>query len=167
MGLKYYVDLSETALASGLKRGTNLGGMMAIVINDADPGCLATQLEPPVHAAKVFQRRADVVSLDVEADSHCNRCGSVQDIVHSRHMQSKIAEIALPVGHMKMAGGLLPLGGYGGVEPSLPQFDVKIRTSPRSVGHGPPPNLRKQAPQQRIVIADHDHAVKRHPVHEF
>ncbi len=44
---------------------------------------------------------------------------------------------------------------------------MKIRASPRSVAHRPPPNLRKQAAQLRIVITDHNRAVERNPVHEF
>src|SRR6266436_5757982 len=111
------------------------------------------------------QSGANVVNLDVEADSHCNSRGRVHYVVHSRHVQPEFAEIALPEGDMKMAGGLPFLGGYSRLEPSFPQFDVKIRASPRSVAHRPPPNLRKQAAQLRIVITDHNRAVERNPVH--
>ena len=68
--------------------------MMAVVVDHADPGGLAPQLEAAVHAAEVFQRRADVVGLDVEPDSHRDRRGRVQNIVHSRHMQPEFAEVA-------------------------------------------------------------------------
>ena len=102
--------LSEAALSGGRQRGANLGGMMAIVINHADPGCLAAQLEPPVYPAEIFQRRADVIRFDIEADSNRNGCGGVQDVVYSRHMQAEFSQVTLPVGDVKTAGRLPLLG---------------------------------------------------------
>ena len=146
MRLKYHVDLLEAALSGGRQRGANLGRMMAIVVNHADPGCLAAQLEPPVYAAEIFQRRADVIGSDIETDSHCNGCGGVQNVVYSRHMQAEFAQITLPVGDLKTAGRLLSRSDDPAESrPSLTQLDVKIRASPCSVADRSPPNLRKQA----------------------
>ena len=81
--------------------------MMAVVVDHADPGRLASQLEAPVHAAKVFQRRANVIGLDVETDSDRNRRRRIQDVVHAGHMQAEFAQVAFAVGHAKMTGGPL------------------------------------------------------------
>ena len=55
MRLEYDVDFAEAALPGGRQRGTNLGRMVAVVINHADARGLTSQLEPAVHAAEVLE----------------------------------------------------------------------------------------------------------------
>src|SRR5919198_1795107 len=49
---------------------------------------------------------------------------------------------------------------------NLLQDDAEIGPTASSVGNGSPLQLRKHAPQDRIVIAGHHHPIKRHTVHE-
>ena len=95
MRLEYDVDFAEAALPRGRKRGTNLGGMMAVVINHADARGLASQLEPAIHAAEVLESDADVVGADVETDSDRDGCGRIQDVMHSGHVQTEFAEVSV------------------------------------------------------------------------
>ena len=110
MRLKYHVDFAEAALARRRQSGSNLSRMMAVVINHADPGRLAAQLEAPVYAAKVFQRPANVIGPDIETDSDRNRRRRIQHIVHAGHMQAEFAQVAFAVSHAKMTGGHVAFG---------------------------------------------------------
>src|ERR1700730_7993425 len=89
VGLKYHVDFAEAALAGGSQCGANLRGMMAVVINHADAGYLSAQLKTAVHATKIFQGGADVIGLDVEGDSDRDGRGSVESVMHARHVQAE------------------------------------------------------------------------------
>ena len=91
MRLKDHVDFAESALPRSRQGGANLGGMVAVVVDYADTRGLAAQLEAPVHAAKFFQRHADVICLDIESDSHRNGRGCVQNVVRTGHVQAKLA----------------------------------------------------------------------------
>ena len=62
--LKYDMDFAEATLPGRRQRGANFGGMVAVVIDHADPGGLASQLESSVHTAEVFESAADVVGLE-------------------------------------------------------------------------------------------------------
>ena len=116
------VYLLEAALPRGRKRGTNLGGMMPIVINYADARSLTPQLEPAIHAAEALETNPDLVGADVESDSDRDGCGSVQDVMHSGHVQTEFAEVAFSVGHAKMTDWLPIIR----LECGFTQLDLKI-----------------------------------------
>ena len=92
MRLKDHVDLAKAALPGSRQRGANLGGMMAVVVDYADPRGLAAQLETPVHAAEFLQGHANVIRLDIEADSHRNGRRRVQNVVRARHVQAELTQ---------------------------------------------------------------------------
>ena len=44
---------------------------------------------------------------------------------------------------------------------------MKVGTAPRAVGDSAALNLREHAAQHGIIVADHNHAVERHAIHEI
>ena len=111
MRLEDHVDLAVSALAGRGQRRPNLGGMVAVVVDDADAAGFAAQLKAAVHAAKVFQRLADMVDRNVQADADGYRGGRIQNVVKSGNVQAKFAEITLRDSS--------PETDCGGTEPAL------------------------------------------------
>src|SRR6202142_4741792 len=66
----------------------------------------------------------------------------------------------------KLAGPRTRASGATRTNSGAPQFDPEVRPLPRPITHHAPLNLGKQLPQNRIVIAGHDHSVERQAVHE-
>ena len=62
MRLEDHMSLAKATLPGGSKRGTNLRGMMAIIVDDADSGNLAPQLEAAVDAVEGFECRANLAA---------------------------------------------------------------------------------------------------------
>jgi len=66
VGLEEDVDALVTALAGGGEGGANLGGVVAVIVNDGDAGGFALALEAAVHAAEVSQAFGDLFGGDGE-----------------------------------------------------------------------------------------------------
>src|SRR4051812_17827366 len=70
--LKKHMDALESALARGGKRGPDLSWMVAVIVNHADIGRPAFELEAPVDTAKVLQGLTDALWFNIQpyANSH-------------------------------------------------------------------------------------------------
>lgn len=77
MGLKDDVNFAESALAGGGERGPDFGGMMTVVVDDADTGDPSAQLKAPVNSAELIERRADGIHRNIETNPHSNGRSSV------------------------------------------------------------------------------------------
>src|SRR5258708_33683326 len=73
MRLEDCVDALESTLARCRESGADLRGMMAVIVNHADAGGRALELEAAINAAKVFQGLADLVERNIKAYSHPDR----------------------------------------------------------------------------------------------
>jgi hypothetical protein len=99
--LKDHVNLAIAALSGRRERCANLGGMVAIVVDDCDTSNLAAQLETPVDSAKVFKRLANVRDGNVESDADGYGGGCIQDVMQSRNVQAESAEIGAAIGDLE------------------------------------------------------------------
>ena len=86
MGLEDDVNSAEAALPSGGQGRADLGGVMAIVVDNADVSDFALELEAAIDAAEILERAANGVDRDVEADASGDGSGGVQDIVRAGDM---------------------------------------------------------------------------------
>src|SRR4051812_50172064 len=86
------VDAAETAQPGAVERGADLGGVMAVVVDDGDALLLAADLETAIDTAERGERLADDVGLDLEF--HGDRDGGhrVQDVVAAGDAEVEAAE---------------------------------------------------------------------------
>ena len=96
--------------------------MVAVVIDYADAGNLAAQLEATVDAVKGFECRANLANLDIQADPYGNGRRSIKHVVGSGHAQPELSKIAATVGHVETADCVVLLV----IESALPHLDVEI-----------------------------------------
>ena len=94
MGLEDHVNFSKSALLRGGQRGADFGGMMSVVVDDAD----ASGACPRSWKRRSTPRNCSsavriVIGADVKPDSDRDRSGRVQNVVHSRYVQAELAEI--------------------------------------------------------------------------
>src|SRR5207249_9517872 len=162
MRLEDHMNLAKATLPGGGKGGANFRGMVAVVIDYADPRNLAPQLEATVDAVEVFESRANLLDLEIQANPNGNGRRRVEDVVGSGNAQPELSQVGSTVDHVETADRVVLLV----IESALLHLDAKIRASPRTVRHHPARNLRQHAAQNWIVVAEHDHPVKRHSIHE-
>src|SRR5436190_18252568 len=141
MRLEDHMNLAKAALPGGGKRGANFRGMVAVVIDYADPGNLAPQLEAAVHAVEGFECRANLADLDVQANPDGNRRRSIKHVVGSGHAQPELSKTVATIGHVETADRGVALV----VESALPHLEVDIGSSPRTARHHPARTLTQNA----------------------
>src|SRR5207247_11150577 len=101
MWLEDNVNLAKAALPGRRKRDANFRRMVAVVIDYADAGNLAAQLEATVDAVKGFECRANLANLDIQADPHGNGRRSIKPGVGSGHAQPEPSTLSATVGHVE------------------------------------------------------------------
>jgi hypothetical protein len=99
--LEDYVNLAVSALAGRGKGCANLGGVVAVVVDDCDTSNFAVQLETPVNSAEVFKRLANVRDRNVESYADGYGGGRVQDVVQSGNVQAEFAEIGAAISDLE------------------------------------------------------------------
>ena len=90
--LKDHVNVPVSALAGGSKRGANLGGMMAVVVNHGNAAHYAFTLEAPVDAAIVVEPFGDLLRRNFKLARNGHGGCRVQNVVTAGNMQFKRAE---------------------------------------------------------------------------
>ena len=65
--------------------------MMPVVVNHADSGDHAPQLEAPIHAAKLVERCTNGVHANIQTDPYRDRRRSVEHVVYPWHVQRELA----------------------------------------------------------------------------
>src|SRR5580704_18175074 len=98
MWLEDDVDLREAALQRSGQGSANLGGMMAVVVDDGDAVGVSNQLEATVDAVELRQPLANLLYRNIQPDANRDRGGSVADVVRSRHPQLELAQVRAAVG---------------------------------------------------------------------
>src|SRR6266481_479983 len=87
MGLKEHQQSIELAAAGGFERGTNLGGVMAVIVDHGDVIDYALDVEAAAHSGKLDEAFADQVGRNVQIQSNGRGCCRVADVVHARRMR--------------------------------------------------------------------------------
>src|SRR6267142_6760341 len=105
--------------------------MMAVVVDHADAGGLAAQLEAAVDAAKIFKGGADVFDREVEADADRNGRGPVQNVVEAGNLQHEFAEILAAVAHPEVTQRAM----FSRLGLDRTRFDEEIGAASRAVSH--------------------------------
>src|SRR6185312_2802276 len=75
--LEDHMDFVEATLFGRSQSRANFGGMMAVVIDDADSTGLAAQLKTPIHSAESIQGCADLLDAYIESNADCDGSGCV------------------------------------------------------------------------------------------
>src|SRR6476469_2792932 len=96
------MDALEAAVPRRGQSGPDLSWMVAVIIDDAHVRSATTELKTAVHAAKVFQRLANAVWLNVEPHSHGHGRRCVQHVVIAGNAQVEISECLPMIFHRKM-----------------------------------------------------------------
>ena len=73
VGLEDDVDSAVAALAGGGEGGANLGGMVAVVVDDGDAARRAAKLKAPVDAAKVAEALGNLIRRELRAGGRWQR----------------------------------------------------------------------------------------------
>src|SRR5258707_12050119 len=124
------MDTLEPALARRAQRVTDLGGMMAVVVNDAYAARPAFVLEAAVNAAKVLQAFANSVRGNVQPDAHSHSGRGVEHVVVSRNLQMEFTQRSSMVLDGKM-GAVLVAGAFDGAVGNM-----EVRVCAATVGNG-------------------------------
>ena len=159
------MNFAKATLPRRRQRRLNFGGMVAVIVDHTHSGCAPAQLKTPVNATELIKPGPDCFHFNIKADTDRNRRSSIQNVVHSRYMQGKLAQIFLAITHAKAAQWLALNSQARGR--TIFQLDQKIRPTLSPIGHRAALHLRQQSPQQRIIVARHYHSVKRHAIHEL
>ena len=92
VGLEDDVNLAVAALAGGGKGGANLGGVMAVVVDDGDAAGGAAKLKAPVDAAEVTEALGNFVGGNFKLAGDGDGGGGVEHIVASGNVELEGAE---------------------------------------------------------------------------
>ena len=92
---------------------------MAIIIDDTDSSTPAPKLEAAVYAAKVFQGFADMVRRDIEANPNRDGSGCIEHVVRARDLQPEVAQMLVPIAHLKMTDTAVPAAELTVVRPRV------------------------------------------------
>src|SRR5271157_6627465 len=98
---------AEPALAGRGQGGSDLGGMVTVIVNHADSGSLASKLEAAIDAAEAVEGRANLVRGNVERGSDGNGCGGIEHVVNAGDVQGELAQVLRFVGDAEMAEGAM------------------------------------------------------------
>src|SRR5512146_1934339 len=90
--LKNDMDLSVTTLACCRQRRLDLGGLMAVIVDNGYAVHRSAQLKTPVNATEMLQGRAHLLHIDFQTNSDCNSSRCVQHVVNTGHMQMKVPQ---------------------------------------------------------------------------
>ncbi len=90
--LKDHVDLAARAGARRLQRGANLGGVVAVIIDNGHAARLAALLEAPVDAAKVLEPFGNLLRRNFKLPRNGDGGRGVQHIVPAGNMQLERTE---------------------------------------------------------------------------
>src|SRR5580765_1362240 len=105
MWLKEDQQPIELTASSGFERGTNFGGMVAVVVNDGDVVDGAFDVEATADAAKFGEAFADEVGRDAEIKRHGGSGGGVAYIVDTGRMrEAEGAKVFAFIGEAEFAG---------------------------------------------------------------
>src|SRR5260370_1436114 len=99
MGLKKHQQAIELAAAGRFKRGANLDGVMAVVIDHDDVIHYALDVKTAAHTGKLEEAFADQVYRNTQVQRDCRRRRRIANIAHARGMrQAEQAEIFAFIG---------------------------------------------------------------------
>src|ERR1035441_7051437 len=167
MGLEDDVNVAESALACGGQSGSDFGGMVSIIVDDAHACGFAFELEAAIDTTKTVEAGTDLVRGDVERGANGDGRGGVEHIMLSGHAQGEFAEIFffpifLFICNPKTAEWRLIARAMG-----LLKLYQEIGSFAGSVGRHAAMHARKQAFENGIVVAAYDQAVEGHAFHKF
>jgi len=120
--------------------------MMAVVVNHRDAARLPPHLKPAIDARITRDGLADRFERNVELQADRDRRGSVQNVVHARNMQRKLAQILFAIAHPESAQRL-PMAPHQASCFASIQFDVKVRAALGSISQSAPLHAWQQPPQ--------------------
>jgi len=162
MGLEDDVDVPESALASGGEGGSNLGGVVAVVVDDGDAGGFAAQLEAAIDAVKAAEAFGDFVGGDFELVGDGDGGGGVEDVVSAGDMKFEGAEGAGGGVDEELgeAGFARDGGGYG------QKFKTVVGFGGFAIGVNAAMGTGQDGFELGVVNAGGDGAVEGHFVHE-
>src|SRR5712671_4076223 len=153
----------ESALAGSGESSANLGRMMPVVVDYAHAGGLAAELKTAIYAAEVIKPRADLVGGYVESGPNRNGGRCVQNVVQPGNVQCELSQILLLIRYAESAErNVLAWHGAGPC-----YVDQEVGAMRRPISDYAAMDPRQQAFQDWIVVAAHDHAVKRDALHEL
>ncbi len=104
------------AATRGGEHRRNLGGVMAVVVDDADASRLAAQLIAALDSAEVGERRRDPVEGDAKLDADRNRRQGVLEVVTARDVELEplgthaLGDAAHPVADLASSGRAVCFG---------------------------------------------------------
>ncbi len=92
MRLEHDVNMPVAAFARGGQGGANLGGMVAVVVDDGHAARLAAKLKAAVHAPEMADALGDLGRVDLQLMRDGYGGGCVEHVVAARHVQFKGTE---------------------------------------------------------------------------
>ncbi len=87
-------DALKFAELRGGERGADLGGMMAVVVDDGHAASLAAHLKTAIDARVAGDGRADRFQLDVEFQADRDSRRGVEHVVNAGHAEVKCSQVA-------------------------------------------------------------------------
>ncbi len=145
------------------KRGANLSGMMAVVIDDGNAAHYAFTLEAPIDTAIVVEPFGDLLRRNFKLARDCHGGCRVQNVVTAGNMQFKRAERSICRVHRKTSETQLTGRSFARRQKLQPVIGV-LRFA---VGEHTATRTRQNAFQQWIVDARGNRAIERNAVHEI
>src|SRR5205823_14675344 len=127
----------------------------------ADVSNLAFELETAINAPKILQGFADLAWVDIEPYAHSYGGCSIQHVMTSRYAKLEFTErlSAVVYGEMRVVS-------VGAASVDLAAQDSEIGIIALAISNGSSCQPGQEIAEPVIVIAQHDHAVKRDTIHE-
>ena len=91
--LKDDMQAAEPALAGRGQGGSDLGGMMTVIVNHADSGSLPAKLEAAIDPAETVEGSANLVRGNVERGADGNGGGGIEHVVNAGDVQGELAQV--------------------------------------------------------------------------
>src|SRR5260370_22844907 len=158
MRLEEHEQAIELAAAGRLERGTNLGGVMAVVVNDGDLVDHALDVKAAAHAGKLSETFADQVCRNVQVQGDGGGGGGIENVVHAGRMrQAEQTEIFASVGEPELAAQTLQL--------HVTNHQIGLARS--SISNDGALHAGNDGLHIGLVDAEDRRAVKRHAIHKL
>ena len=152
------VDAGEAAVAGGAEGGEDLGGVVAVVVDDGDVVDDAFDLEAAVDATEGGEAGGDLVGRDAELDADGDGGGGVEDVVAAGDMELEGAEEQAAIVDLE-AG--VAVGGF------REELYAEVGLGIGSVGVDLAAGAGEKRGEERVVEAGGGGAVEGQAVHEL
>src|SRR5256885_13853134 len=160
MRLKDYVDLPITAVAGGGKRGTNLGRMVPVIVNDTDAANCAFHLEATVDTSELPEGVRDLLRRNIQPDTGRDGCGCIQHVVVAGDVEIEVPNLLAAMENFEAAART----HVWRIRTAAEHSNCEIGSFPRAVGHDATLQSGKQVAKALVVKASDHRAVEGHAV---